>query len=226
MKAFKLYLVAIAAAFTLTSCDSASTATEAETVANATEAASTFMVNTGASELTWLGSKLAYGHSGTINLTEGSLSIENGNITSGNFTVDMSTMKEVGQDDAEKAAKLIGHLSSPDFFDVEKYPTSKFEITGSTANATDTTTHTIKGNLTIKDVTKNIEFPANVTIDGDNLTAVAGFMINRNDWGVTYGSGLAGAIGDNIIGDNIVYNVSLKATKAPAAAPTATTESH
>lgn len=226
MKSFKFFALALVASMSLlTACGGAATeASDAETAAQANVGAVSYAVNTGESNMTWMGSKLAYGHSGTIKLSEGSLSVENGLITAGNFTVDMKTMEEVGQPDAEKAAQLIGHLASADFFDVEKYPTSKFEITGSTANATDSTTHTIKGNLTIKDVTKNIEFPAKVTIEGDNLTAVAGFVINRNDWGVTYGSGLSGAIGDKVIGDNIAYTVSLKASKA-ASAPVAT-ESH
>jgi polyisoprenoid-binding protein YceI len=88
-----------------------------------------------------------------------------------------------------------------------------FAVTGSTALATDSTTHTVKGNLTIKGVSKNIEFPAKVTVAGDDITATASFTINRNDWGVTYGSGLSGAVGDKIIGDNIDYKVSLKGKK-------------
>lgn len=228
MKSFKFFALALIASMSLlTACNGgAAEATDAENAAEANAGAVSYAVNTGESNITWMGSKLAYGHTGTIKLSEGSLAVENGLITAGNFIVDMKTMEETGQPDAEKAAKLIGHLSSPDFFDVEKYPTSKFEITGSSANATDSTTHTIKGNLTIKDVTKNIEFPAKVTIEGDNLTAVAGFVINRNDWGVTYGSGLSGAIGDNIIGDNIAYTVSLKGSKAAAAAAPVATESH
>ena len=216
MKTLKYFAFAFLATVALASCgDSATTATatNADSVAAASAAAATFKVDVAASELQWHGAKLAYGHTGVINITDGSLSVENGNITAGNFTVDMKSLKETGTEDADAAAKLAGHLTSPDFFDAEKFPTSKFEITGSTAAKTDSTTHTIKGNLTIKDQTKNIEFPANVVVEGTNLTAKASFSINRNDWGVTYGSGLSGAIGDKIISDNIDYKVSLKATK-------------
>lgn len=216
MKTLKYFAFALVAVMTLASCgggNEATTAGAADSVATAGAAAATYKVDVAGSELQWHGSKLAYGHSGVINITDGSLSVENGNITAGNFAVDMKTIKETGSEDAESAAKLAGHLMSADFFDVEKYPTSKFEITGSSANKTDSTTHTIKGNLTIKDQTKNIEFPANVVIEGNNLNAKASFTINRNDWGVTYGSGLSGAIGDKVISDNIDYKVSLKATK-------------
>lgn len=216
MKTLKYFVFALLATVVLASCgdsNTAATANNADSVATAGAAAATFKVDGPSSELQWHGSKLAYGHSGVITITEGSLSVENGNITAGNFTVDMKSIKETGASDAEAAAKLAGHLTSPDFFDAEKFPVSKFEVTGSTANKTDSTTHTIKGNLTIKDQTKNIEFPANVVIEGTNLTAKASFTINRNDWGVTYGSGISGAIGDKVISDNIDYKVSLKATK-------------
>ena len=215
MKTLKYFVFVLLATVAFASCDSstATTASDADSVANAAASAATYKVDAAASELQWHGSKLAYGHTGVINLTEGSLSLDKGNITAGNFTVDMKSIKEVGATDADAATKLAGHLSSPDFFDAEKFPTSKFEVTGCTENKTDSTTHTIKGNLTIKDQTKNIEFPAKVAAEGNNLTATANFTINRNDWGVTYGSGLSGAIGDKVIGDNIDYKVTLKATK-------------
>jgi polyisoprenoid-binding protein YceI len=215
MKTLKYFFFVAVAVMAFASCggSDATKASDADSVATAAATAATFKVNVAESQLQWHGSKLAYGHSGLINITDGSLSLEAGNLTAGNFSVDMKTMKETGNDDAEKAAKLVGHLMSPDFFDAEKFPVSKFEITGSTANATDSTTHTVKGNLTIKGVAKNIEFPAKVVVEGNNLTANAKFSINRNDWGVTYGSGLSGALGDAVIGDNIDYTVSLKATK-------------
>lgn len=220
MKTVKFFAFALLTAGLLSACgNNATTATDAENAAAAGAGAATYKIDAASSEVHWHGSKLAYGHSGLISLTDGSLSIENGNLTAGNFTIDMKTMKEVGAKDEESAGKLVGHLASPDFFDVEKFPTSKFEVTGSTAQATDSTTHLVKGNLTIKGVSKNIEFPAKVTVAGDDVTATASFTINRNDWGVTYGSGLSGAIGDNIIGDNIDYKVSLKGKKAAAEAP-------
>lgn len=220
MKTVKLFAFALLSAGLFSACgNNAATATDAENAAAAGASAVTYKIDPAASEVQWHGSKLAYGHGGVISLTDGSLSIENGNLSAGNFTIDMKTMKEVGASDEESAAKLVGHLASPDFFDVEKYPTSKFAVTGSTAQATDSTTHLIKGNLTIKDVTKNIEFPAKVTVTGDDVTATASFTINRNDWGVTYGSGVSGAIGDKIISDNIDYKVSLKGKKAAAEAP-------
>jgi polyisoprenoid-binding protein YceI len=47
-------------------------------------------------------------------------------------------------------------------------------------------THTIKGNLTLKDSTKNISFPAKVSISNDKITAAADFNIDRTQWGMNY----------------------------------------
>ncbi|MBK7882917.1 MAG: YceI family protein [Chitinophagaceae bacterium] len=47
-------------------------------------------------------------------------------------------------------------------------------------------THTIKGNLTLKDSTKNISFPAKVMVAADKITAVADFNIDRTQWGINY----------------------------------------
>ena len=47
-------------------------------------------------------------------------------------------------------------------------------------------THTIKGNLTLKERTKNIAFPAKVAIGATNVTAIADFNIDRTLWGMNY----------------------------------------
>jgi polyisoprenoid-binding protein YceI len=86
-------------------------------------------------------------------------------------------------------------VKSADFFDVAKYPTAKFEITGVEVFVADSSskdlkiadaTHTIKDNLTLKDNTKNIAFPAKVTIGATNVTAIADFNIDRTLWVMNY----------------------------------------
>ncbi len=142
------------------------------------------------STITWTGSKPTGKHTGTFNIKEGSLNVKDGALTGGTFIIDINSLNN--QDlagDAESKGKLEGHLKSPDFFDVAKYPTAKFEITGVDAN-TDSTkkdvTHIIKGNLTLKDSTKNVAIPARVTIDAKTVTASADFSIDRTLWGMNY----------------------------------------
>ena len=194
-------------------------AKEKKEVAKKTAESVAYNINIGESTVMWEGKKtfvVDYKHGGTINLTAGELTVKENNIESGNFTLDMASIAEVGGKDAESSAQLAGHLMSGDFFDVEQFPTATFEITGASAEAgEDGATHKISGNLTIKGQGKNIEFPAKVTIDGDKLTASANFTIDRSQWGIAYGSNslIDGLLDDQVIDDNISYEINLVANK-------------
>ena len=182
---------------------------EAGDAAEATVESVTYTVDTAASTLHWHGEKAAYGHDGTIQVQSGQLTVEGDKINSGTFTVDMSTIEENedSYESKDKAKKLEGHLMSEDFFNAEKYPTSTFEITNVKADS-------ISGNLTIKDITKEIKFPADVKMNGDTLHAFADFTINRADWNVKYGSkSFFDLAADKIISNDIAYKVELVATK-------------
>lgn len=149
-----------------------------------------------ASTITWTGTKPVGAHTGTFKLKEGSLSIKDNSLSGGSFIIDINSLQD--QDmagDAENKGKLEGHLKSPDFFDAAKFPTAKFEITSveplSAADAAKElvqkdATHTIKGNFTLKDSTKNISFPAKITVTADKFTAQANFNIDRTLWGLNY----------------------------------------
>lgn len=167
------------------------------------------------STLGWKGTKVGGAHNGTINISAGTISVENNEIKAGNFEIDMKTIKDVDLPDEDSKGKLVSHLGGPDFFDVEKFATSKFEITGveKLAQADEKgNTHKIMGNLTIKDVTKNITIPANVNMDANQFTATSKFNIDRTDFGVNYKSGKFDAkIKDKAIGDVIEFDLSLKA---------------
>lgn len=47
-------------------------------------------------------------------------------------------------------------------------------------------THTISGNLTLKNVSKNISFPAKIVLKNGKVMATADFNIDRTQWGMTY----------------------------------------
>jgi polyisoprenoid-binding protein YceI len=195
----KIFLsVAVIAA--LAACNNnapeADSAETGEKQAAAAAEGTTYTLDT-SSLITWYATKANGAHTGTFKIKEGSLSEKDGNLTGGSFTIDVTTITDLDlvADTANKN-KLEGHLKSPDFFDIAKYPTAKFEITGvepfkfdSVANkdlVMKDATHTIKGNLTLKDSTKNISFPAKVSVAGDKITAQADFNIDRTDWGLNY----------------------------------------
>lgn len=184
-------------------------------VAVATELSTTFKVDTLTSVLNWKGSKAASSHNGTIMLSSGSISVEKNNITAGSFVVNMSTIKDLDLTDAKQNGGLVGHLTSPDFFDVAKFPTTKFEISGTEKLATPDSlgnNYKIMGNLTIKDVTKNITIPANITMDSTMFSATSKFNIDRTEFGIQYGSGkFFKNLGDKLINDIIEFDLVLKA---------------
>lgn len=85
------------------------------------------------------------------------------------------------------------HLKSGDFFDAEKFPKMEFKSTGIEKDGSD---FNIKGELTIKDVTKPVKLTAEfggIATDPWGNTK-AGFTlstkINRNDFGLTWNAAL------------------------------------
>lgn len=81
--------------------------------------------------------------------------------------------------------KLTNHLKSPDFFDVRQFPTATFESTSITPGEGDTVT--VTGNLTLHGETREIEFPATVTVNDDGVTLESSFTIDRTQFGMDYG---------------------------------------
>lgn len=207
-------LLAVAAMFTACSSDpkgdkaDASDAKKVETP----QAAAEYSVES--ATVNWEGSKVGGKHTGTITVTDGTLNVKDGNIAGGKLNLDMSSLTVTDLAEDQGKGKLEGHLKSPDFFDVATYPTAVFEVTGATAlNNDSTATHIISGNLTMKDVTKNISFKANVKMDGNNISAQSPqFVIDRTQWGVKYGSGsLPDVAKDKAINDKVGLAISLKA---------------
>ena len=129
-------------------------------------------------------------------------------------------MKSINDEDleGEKKENLEAHLKGTvegkegDFFNVNKYPTASFELTGMEAMGDHTM---VQGNLTIKDKTNHIEFPANVNMDVDKVMIESKpFTIDRTQWNVNYGSkSVFDNLGDKFINDDIELTISLVAEK-------------
>lgn len=182
----------------VSACNNAPKADDAATgdKQQASQADGTIYTIDSTTKITWTGTKINGSHTGTFNVKDGSLSVKDGNLNAGSFTIDIASLNNTDLTADDGKAKLEGHLKSADFFDVGNHPVAKFEITNIDAFKLDSTknnevvmkdaTHTIKGNLTLKDSTKNISFPAKVVIEGDKITAMADFNIDRTQWGMAY----------------------------------------
>ncbi|MEM9886995.1 MAG: YceI family protein [Bacteroidota bacterium] len=188
-----------------------------EEAAEVTAEAVTYTVNTEASTINWKGYKkfdIGDEHTGTLKLSEGSLSVTGDQLTAGEFKIDMTSMESIDLAGTEGAAKLVGHLHSPDFFSTEEYPTATFAITGVEAvEGSADVTHNITGNLTMRGETKQITIPANVSIADGKITAVAPeFTIDRTQWGVEYGNeGIVGLAKDKVISNDLTLKIMLNA---------------
>lgn len=173
------------------------------------------VVSTTDSKINWHGKKVTGQHNGTINVAKGEVMVDNGRVTGGKVEVDMKSIKNEDLKDAEMNAKLVGHLSSADFFEVEKYPTAKLEIVKveELKDATKPNVNsTVTANLTMKDVTKSITFPAEIKIENGMLSAKADFDIDRTDWNIKYGSGkFFDNLGDKMINDKFNLNLVIVA---------------
>ncbi|WP_010522125.1 YceI family protein [Aquimarina agarivorans] len=162
----------------------------------------------------WNAHKLTGGHQGTINASNGLIEIKGNELVGGNFIFDINTIACTDLPAGENNDKLIGHLKGEDFFDVAKHPNAAFQITSVTPKDGKSV---IAGNLTIKGVKKNIEFPATVTVNGNtaNITSDE-FEIDRTEWDVKYNSGKfadPAKLGDYLIKDNVGIKIAVTASK-------------
>jgi polyisoprenoid-binding protein YceI len=168
------------------------------------------------STLGWEGKAVTHGHNGTMNFSSGELLVKGSSIVGGTVTVDMKTMKATDIKDAESQGKFVGHMSSDDFFGVEKFPTSTFKIASVTpikGAAKDADNVTIAGDLTIKGVTQRISFPAKAGVKDGVAAATGKVTIDRTKFGLKYGSkSFFESIGDKAIYDtfDLTFNVIAK----------------
>ncbi len=191
---------------------------EAADVKQAPIAAVTYKVDPSSSVIKWVGKKPTGQHEGTLQLSNGNLTSKEGKIESGSFTIDMTSITVTDLEGEDKAG-LEGHLkglgegSEDHFFNIAKFPTATFEVTGTSEKEGKTF---LEGNLTIKGIKKNISFPANTSIkEGSMIISTEVFTINRTEWNVNYASkSIFSDIGDKFINDDIELKIEVKATKA------------
>lgn len=159
-----------------------------------------YQTDNNSSKVKFIGTKPVGKHFGEFKLNSGNIHIKDENIAAGSFVIEMNSMKITDEGiDESSYNKLRGRLMSDAFFDVEKYKTAKFEITSCAPIHGDTQgTHQISGNLTLKDSTQNISFPAKISITENEISANADFIIDRTKWGLFYGN-------DKSLGDSYIY---------------------
>jgi YceI-like domain protein len=184
--------------------------------ANTLTVGQTVSVDSSASYLSWKGFKPGGQHYGKLPVSAGELDLKDGVLRAGSVSIQMNGIIVEDLKAEDGADKLKQHLESEDFFDVAKYPEARFELTNLPAGGVKVAELTeLQGNLTLKDVTKNITIPvASVVADpatGAYTITSKTFTINRADWNVKYGSkSFFTGLGDKFINDDIELSFVLK----------------
>ncbi|MER2088289.1 MAG: YceI family protein [Sporosarcina sp.] len=126
-----------------------------------------------------------------------------------NFKIDASTI-HTNSDDRDN------HLRSADFFDAETYPNLTFASTNIAKKGDNK--YDVTGDMTVKDVTKEVTFEAEYEGSGKNPWGVdvAAFevegKISRKEFGLTWNQALeAGGV---LVGDDIKITIELQANPA------------
>ena len=178
----------------------------------------TYSIDSSSSQIHFVGSGVGASHPGSFRLSSGSLAVANNRVTSGSFVININSL---ALDEQNKAVqeRLHPHLLSADFFDVKRFPTAKFVITrivpfqSSMADSSIVkgANFSVSGNLTLKDNTKNITFPAKIELTGNTLRATANLNIDRTQWSVNYKS--EKSMKDKFISDLVNVRLEIQAKK-------------
>lgn len=177
------------------------------------EGTTRYKVDGNASSITWHATKVTGEHMGTVNVTNGVISVTDGAMTSANVIADMSSIACTDLE-GEWADKLVGHLNSDDFFNVSEHKTSSFLLRNIVplAEPSKGATHTVTGDFTIRGITQSVTFEANINDNNGALSISGSVVLDRSQFDVKYGSGsFFDNLGDNLIHDNFTVGFNLVA---------------
>ncbi len=165
-----------------------------------------YSIDVDKSVVNWKGSMVGvYAHEGTVVLTNGSLTVRDGLVTDGSFTVDLNSMITTDSDVLYKMApreKLIGHLKADDFFGTDRFPTAVFKINSVEGDV-------LKGDLTVKGVTHEESVTSVKLTESDGVINATGSLVfDRQKYGITYKN----KMNDMVLSDDIELVISISAT--------------
>lgn len=160
------------------------------------------------SKVQFVGAKVTGSHDGRFDRFSGTLHLNPQQFDASRIEVDID-MTSIWSDND----RLTGHLQSDDFFAVEKFPSARFVSTSIKEGGESGKSHTVTGNLTLRGVTREITFPADIEVKDDALTAKAEFSLPRKQFGVAY-EGKP----DDLIRDDVLVRLDVTAPRGQKAA--------
>jgi len=147
------------------------------------------------SSIEFVAAKVTRDHKGKFNDFDGSIEYVDKKPSRIAFEIDMNSIET----DTEK---LTGHLKTPDFFDVAKYPKATF--TSSSLTDSGGGKYELKGTLDMHGVQKEVTIPVTAAVSPEGVRTTSEFTINRQDWNIAY----KGAP-DDLIKDNVLIKLNL-----------------
>ena len=147
---------------------------------------------------------------GSFTQVNGTVTVDENDPASASIDITIPTASVTTGDE-----KRDGHLRSPDFFDVERYPNMTFR--GKRVEARSKETFRVVGDLTIRDVTREVELNLEFTgsaVDpwgGQRVGFEGETVVNRKDWGLNWNVALeAGGI---LVSEKVKLKLDIAAVK-------------
>jgi len=193
------------AALALASCSNPEPAPTAQPVPSDAKEM-TYVIDTLNSNVAWSGTMVGVmSHAGTLKFSAGTLTTMGGQISGGEFTVDLKSLTTTDSSYAKPGSSqgthemFMGHIKSPDFFAVDSFPTAHFKITSVNGN-------TATGDLTVRGKTSS-EQVTDIVVSGDSTSVKASgsLTFDRQKYGVAWKSPMK----DMVLSNDIVLKIEL-----------------
>ena len=169
-------------------------------------------LDTERSIIRWTGRNLVNQHTGTLKVTGGFLRVDDG-LRAARVETDFDTLTCTDIEDQEMNQALLNHLKAADFFLASEYPKAEFSlnevtpIDGATAGRPNIK---VKGELTLRGVTQEIQFEAISRQDMEQWVVQANLDIDRTRWNSRYGSGrFFEALYKHLVNDHVSLQIQL-----------------
>ena len=153
-------------------------------------------------DVRWSGYKFGTTHEGTLKIKSGTITMKNNVLTDIKVVVDMTTIQNTDLQDKDQKEKLVNHLKSTDFFDVQNFPEATFQSKSISRKLNQD--YFIVGKLTIKGKTNEVKLPVTLDVTPDKIKTNVSFTFDRTKYDVRYGSKkFFDKIGDKLIYDDV-----------------------
>lgn len=165
------------------------------------------------SKLLWKAPKtMGNRHYGFVLFNSGSLYYSAaGQPVNGSFSINMNSIRSTDHKLQTDNKKVDDEIKANGFFDVAQYPIATMTVKRMTATGR-TGMYTVFGELTMRGITKPIEFDATITKTSTGLNAKGSLAIDRNAWNIKPKPtqlGIIAAFKDKMIAEEIPITLDL-----------------